>query len=341
MTDFARNVGLRGGDTVYLEGTFNEWIYIDLSLSFGSKNQFLRFTSLSASTPAVINAPNTNHGIALMAYNNNMAGGTWIQIDNLVIKGSGSTSNNGINIYTQSSIGLDTFYLYNNDISGFNQGIRASRLSSAVPLISNFWPYSNKLHNNAGAGLAAVGVSSAFIYYCESYSNGAQGFYISDSTNVYLGYDNSHDNRMAGYTVDAGSSFVYLLNSASSNNFFLAYQISAHISNSIRNDGAVDSIFVSGCTSYADGNGYQFALNDVWTDGIQSATNIVFSNFKATVTGTRNSYSQWGQGNSFVGFWLFGSYTMTTSNAVISFPSATSNCNLSCNSANSPACVCV
>ena len=216
MTDFAWWSGLRGGDTVYLEGTFNEWIYIDLSLSYGSANSFLRFTSLSSSSPAVINTPNSNNGIALMAYNNNKAG--WIQIDNLVIKGSGSTSNNGINIYTQSSIGLDTFYIYNNDISGFHQGIRAARQSATVPPINNLWPYSNKLHNNIDAGLAAVGIANSYIYYCESYSNGNQGFFISDSTNAYLGNDNSHDNKGVGYFVDSASVSVYILNSVSTNN---------------------------------------------------------------------------------------------------------------------------
>ena len=258
-----------------------------------------------------------------------------------MIVGSGSTSNNGINIYTQSSIGLDTFYIYNNDISGFNQGIRAARQSTAVPLITNLWPYSNKLHNNIDAGLAAVGIANSYIYYCESYSNGAQGFYTSDSTNVYFGYDNSSNNHAAGYTVDAGSSFIYFLNSASSNNFLLAYQIIAYTLNTVRDNGAVDSITVSSCVSYGDGNGYKYALNNIWTDGIQSATNILFSNFQATVTGTGVAYTQWGEGNAFVGFWLAGSYTMTTTNAVVTFPTATSNCNLSCNSANSPTCLCV
>ena len=276
-----------------------------------------------------------------MAYNNNKAGGTWIQIDNLVIVGSGSTTNNGINIYTQSSIGLDTFYIHNNDVSGFNQGIRAARQSNAMPLITNFFVYTNKLHNNAGAGLAAVGVSSAYIYYTDSYSNEGHGFHILDSTSVYLSNDYSYNNHATGFTVDAGSSFVYVLNSATWGNDYLAYQVMAYNYNTVRNYGAVDSITFSGCTSYGDGNAYKIAVNGVWTDGVRSATNIVFSYFKATATGTGVSYTQWGTGNSFIAFWLVGSYTMTTTSAVVAFPSATYNCNLSCSSANSPACVCV
>ena len=248
---------------------------------------------------------------------------------------------NGIYLLAPAGIRLDTLVVNSVDISGFGQGMQTWRASSNMPFVINVVVSNSKFHNNAGAGVSLGGTAGATITGCESYLNGwnGPGFLFADSDLTTIINCNSHDNQGIGYTIAEGMTNSVISNCKSTSNYYAAYTVVAYKSN-VNNGGGVNNVVIKDSSSYGDGNGYKFELTGIWTDGIVAATNVVFQNINAVITASGVATSFFSTSTSqFNALWLAGKFTMTTSNAVFTFPSVTYSADLTCDSSTASLCL--
>lgn len=191
--------GFAPGDTIYLSGTFTnfekagslepDYFWMQLDLSHGAPGQRLRITSLDATNPATIAAPDS-HGINIYSWLQPAQG--HVQIDNLIIVGNGgfdfknNQTTSGIFIYHDAPGDISDFVIDNVDVSGFSEaGFFSFRYneSNATGVIRDITITNSVFHHNpgylgvqrpSGSGIVLAGVVGATVFNSTAYRNGAR-----------------------------------------------------------------------------------------------------------------------------------------------------------------------
>ena len=237
---------------------------------------------------------------------------------------------------------LDTFIVENVSISGFNHGLITERAGVNTPLISNVSILNSVFYNNTAGGITLGGVVASEISECATYNNsfGSAGITVLDSDQVVIANCTSNDNKGQGIVIENGASNVTVSGCSTARNFYASLLMIAKYNPSLNNNGSVENVFFSNCTSESDGYGYGFAIVGVHTYGNASASDVDISNFHAVSTNIGATYEYFGSNTSvFNALWLVGNYSLTTLNSTFAVPTANYTSNLKCSSAAASVCM--
>jgi hypothetical protein len=217
------------GDQVYFAGgqTFAGRVFLSSSDS-GSPGNPVILGSYGGGR-ATLAPPASQDGL-------DVVDGEWIEIQDLIIKGTGASSTgDGIQLYNSSTASRQHFWMRNCDIHGFGgSGLYVTAGTStggyhAVSATASdfhdnagcgvncdgyFWDQSPRpngdfyfggcrFYNNISSGLILVEMSNALVEYCEARNNGPSsgciGFWCWSADHVTFQYCESHHNtRVAG-----------------------------------------------------------------------------------------------------------------------------------------------
>jgi hypothetical protein len=373
-TGYGWQPGFQPGDTVHFNGTFTDYLWIQLDMSHGAPGAPLRFTSADPANPATIK-PAKNHGINIYSWL--AAAGGDIEIDNLIVIGDGhlceknGQTTNGIFIYHDAPGDVANFYIHDVDVSGFSDsGIFSYRynLSNHTGVIRNVTVANSVVHHNpgypqwphpSGNGVVLSGVVGGLIHDVEAHHNGELnespgggpvGIWTYDADSVLIRNCSSHDNLSknndgGGYDFDGGTTNSLITDCVSYNNWGPGYEACSYTYGVMNNGGHTQNNTVRDSTSAGDGYGKKFASVGVFPFQVPiSEFHVV--NVTVDVTNTTNC-DTWGQTYAIHnGVWMEpGDANQSIFlNADVQDSSVTCNgktvvLNLACDSTKSPECV--
>ena len=288
LTGYGWQPGFQPGDTIYLNGTFTDYLWIQLDLSHGSPGSPLRFTSTDPSNRAIIK-PAKQHGINVYSWL--VAAGGDIEIDNLVVIGDGhldeknGQTTNGIFIYHDAPGDISNFYIHDVEVSGFSDaGIFSYRYneSNHTGVIRNITVENSVVHHNpgypqwphpSGNGVVLSGLVGGLIQGVEAHHNGELnespgggpvGIWTYDADSVLIRNCSSHDNLSknndgGGYDFDGGTTNSLIVDCTSYNNWGPGYEACSYTYGVMNNGGHTQNNTVKDSTSSGDGYGKKFA----------------------------------------------------------------------------------
>jgi len=378
LTDFGWDPGFRPGDTIFLDGTFTDYLWIQLDKSFGSDEFPLHITSLDPTNPATISVSGTD-GIFIYTFGV-VPGGGGVIVDHLIIKGDGSliTKNGqtaaGVFIYHDAPGDVGNFVFDSLDVSGFSSsGMETFRYnqSGATGWITNVTITNSVFHENpgypnwphpSGSGIVLAGVKGGLIQNTTAYKNGALnsspgggpvGIWTYDADSIVIRNCTSHDNLSlkndgGGFDLDGGTTNSLIDNVLSYNNYgpgLYACSFGDYNGSIMNNYGWNENNTIRNSKSLGDGYGRKFSSLSVFPTQVP-LTNLLFENIVVTIDDT--PCAVWGSDYSeHYAIWIDSNAdsgndptTATFNNITITCAGATKSVSLACNSKNSgPECV--
>jgi len=374
LTGYGWSPGFQPGDTVHLNGTFTDYLWIQLDMSHGAPGSPLRFTSTDPSNPATIQ-PAKQHGINIYSWL--VAAGGNIEIDNLIVIGDGhldeknGQTTNGIFIYHDAPGDVANFYIHDVDVSGFSDaGIFSYRYneSNHTGVIRNITVENSVVHHNpgypqwphpSGNGVVLSGLVGGLIQGVEAHHNGELnespgggpvGIWTYDADSVLIRNCSSHDNLSknndgGGYDFDGGTTNSLIVDCTSYNNWGPGYEACSYTFGVMNNGGHTQNNTVRDSTSSGDGYGKKFASVGVFPYQVPISDFHVI-NVTVDVTNTTNC-TTWGQTYTIHnGVWMEPGNASDSIFLEADVQGSTITCNgaavllnLACDSTKSPECV--